>query len=126
MTLREPTRFRALSRPLRRGLPEGLDAVVAANPAKLADVHAHREPFKRLGERLHPHEYPRRPHAADVFAVARGEKEARSFDSRTEQLLDAYDVRRAVSLLESAPGKLLRALDLLLRAEGPIPHRTGP
>ncbi|WP_405833572.1 hypothetical protein [Streptomyces sp. NBC_01176] len=115
VTLREPTRFRALSRPARRALLAGLDAVVAANPAKLADVHAHREPFKRLGERLHPHEYPRWPHAADVFAVARGEKEARSFDSRVEKLLDEFDVLGAVRLLRSAPGKLFRALDLLLR-----------
>ncbi|MFF9331359.1 TerD family protein [Streptomyces albogriseolus] len=115
VTLQEPTRFRALPRPVRRALLAGLDAVVAANPAKLADVHAHREPFKRLGERLHPHEYPRWPHAAEVFAVARGEKEARSFESRLERLLDAYDVRGAVRLLESAPGKLFRALDLLLR-----------
>ncbi|MER7690831.1 hypothetical protein [Streptomyces sp. NPDC097610] len=115
VTLQEPTRFRALSRPTRRALLAGLDAVVAANPAKLADVHAHREPFKRLGERLHPHEYPRWPHAADVFAVARGEKEARSFDSRVEKLLDEFDVLGAVQLLKSAPGKLFRALDLLLR-----------
>ncbi|MFM9705966.1 hypothetical protein [Streptomyces galilaeus] len=115
VTLQEPTRFRALSRPARRALLAGLDAVVAANPAKLADVHAHRERFKRLGERLHPHEYPRWPHAADVFAVARGEKEARSFDSRVEKLLDEYDVLGAVRLLTSAPGKLFRALDLLLR-----------
>ncbi|MFG2857245.1 hypothetical protein ACGFZ9_42560 [Streptomyces mirabilis] len=115
VTLQEPTRFRALSRPTRRALLAGLDAVVAANPAKLADVHAHREPFKRLGERLHPHEYPRWPHAADVFAVARGEKEARSFDSRVEKLLDEFDVLGAVQLLKSAPGKLFRSLDLLLR-----------
>ncbi|MFF9753125.1 hypothetical protein C1708_06685 [Streptomyces sp. DH-12] len=115
VTLREPTRFRSLPRPVRRALLAGLDAVVAADPAKLADVHAHREPFKRLGERLHPHEYPHRPHAAEVFAVARGEKEARSFDSRVEELLDAYDVPGAVRLLRSAPGKLFRALDLLLR-----------
>ncbi|WP_431989213.1 hypothetical protein [Streptomyces albogriseolus] len=115
VTLQEPTRFRALPRPVRRALLAGLDAVVAANPGKLADVHAHREPFKRLGERLHPHEYPRWPRAAEVFAVARGEKEARSFESRLERLLDAYDVRGAVRLLESAPGKLFRALDLLLR-----------
>ncbi|MGA5767968.1 hypothetical protein ACPC36_10860 [Streptomyces pseudogriseolus] len=115
VTLREPTRFRSLPRPVRRALLAGLDAVIAANPAKLADVHAHREPFKRLGERLHPHEYPRWPHAAEVFAVARGEKEARSFDSRLERLLDAYDVPGAVRLLEAAPGKLFRTLDLLLR-----------
>ncbi|MCK8438482.1 TerD family protein [Streptomyces sp. D2-8] len=115
VTLQEPTRFRGFPRPVRRKLLAGLDAVVAANPARLADVHAYREPFKRLGERLHPHEYPQWPYAADVFAVARGEKEARSFDSRVEQLLDASDVLGAVRLLKSAPGKLFRALDLLLR-----------
>ncbi|MFJ1730683.1 TerD family protein [Streptomyces sp. NPDC088254] len=115
VTLQEPTRFRALPRPVRRALLAGLDTVVAANPAKLADVHLHREPFKRLGERLHPHEYPRWPHAADVFAVARGEKEARSFDGRVEKLLDDADVLGAVRLLKSAPGKLFRALDHLLR-----------
>ncbi|MFJ2733942.1 MULTISPECIES: TerD family protein [unclassified Streptomyces] len=115
VTLQEPTRFRGFSRPVRRALLAGLDAVVAANPAKLADVHAHREPFKRLGERLHPHEYPRWPHAAGVFTVARGEKEARSFDSRVGKLLDDFDVLGAVQLLKSAPGKLFRALDLLLR-----------
>ncbi|MEW2179201.1 hypothetical protein AB0890_23065 [Streptomyces sp. NPDC005406] len=115
VTLQQPTRFRSLSRPVRRALLAGLDAVIAANPAKLADVHAYREPFKRLGERLHPHEYPRWPHAAEVFAVARGEKEARTFDSRVEELLDEYDVLGAARLLSSAPGKLFRTLDLLLR-----------
>ncbi|MCX4967567.1 TerD family protein [Streptomyces sp. NBC_00654] len=115
VTLVEPTRFRSLSRPVRRALIAGLDAVVAAAPAKLADVTAHREAFKRLGERLHPHEYPGRPHAADVFAVARGEKEARSFDSHVEELLGLNDVTGAVRLLTAAPGKLFRSLDRLLR-----------
>ncbi|MFG2563039.1 hypothetical protein [Streptomyces sp. NPDC048496] len=116
VTLVEPTRFRSLPRPVRRALLAGLDAVVAAAPAKLADVTAHREAFKRLGERLHPHEYPRWPHAADVFAVARGEKEARSFDSRIEELLGANDVTGAARLLTAAPGKLFRSLDRLMRA----------
>ncbi|MCX4702873.1 hypothetical protein [Streptomyces sp. NBC_01373] len=115
VTLQEPTRFRALSRPVRRALLAGLDGVVGAAEAKLADVHAHREEFKRLGERLHPHEYPRWPQAAEVFAVARGELTARSFDSRVEELLGAGDVVAAAALLKSAPGKLLRALDRLLR-----------
>ncbi|MFF9209922.1 MULTISPECIES: hypothetical protein [unclassified Streptomyces] len=115
VTLTEPTRFSTLPRPVRRALLAGLDAVVAASPAKLADVTAHREPFKRLGERLHPHEYPRWPHAAEVFAVARGEKEARSFGSRVEELLATHDVTGAVTLLSAAPGRLYRALDRLLR-----------
>ncbi|MEX0167889.1 hypothetical protein [Streptomyces sp. LMG1-1-1.1] len=120
VTLREPTRFRALSRPVRRAVLAGLDAVVAAAPAKLADVAAHREPWKRLGERLHPHEYPRWPHAAEVFAVARGERRARSFDSLVEERLGRNDVTGAAELLTAAPGRLFRALDRLLRtADGP-------
>ncbi|MFF8774434.1 hypothetical protein [Kitasatospora sp. NPDC015120] len=116
VTLAQPTRFRPFSRPVRRALIAGLDAVVAAAPAKLGDVGAHREMFKRLGERLHPHEYPGRPHAAAVFAVARGERQARSFDSRVEEALGAGDVAAAVRLLSAAPGRLFRALDRLLRA----------
>lgn len=116
VTLQEPTRFRGMSRPVRRALLAGLDSVVAASPAKLADVAAHREAWKRLGERLHPHEYPRWPHAAEVFAVARGERTVRSFDSRVEELLDLGDVAAATELLKSAPGRLFRSLDLLLRA----------
>ncbi|MDV9192173.1 hypothetical protein R6L23_28880 [Streptomyces sp. SR27] len=121
VTLREPTRFRALSRPYRRALLTGLDAVVAASPAKLADVSAHAETWKRLGERLHPHEYPHLPHAAEVFAVARGERKVPSVDSRVEELLVRGDVTGAAELLASAaPGRLFRALDRLLRgaAEG--------
>ncbi|WP_405533253.1 hypothetical protein OG592_39205 [Streptomyces avidinii] len=115
VTLLEPTRLRTLPRSVRRALLAGLDAVVAAAPAKLADVHAHREMWKRLGERLHPHEYPQWPYAADVFAVARGEKTARSLDSRVEELLARGDTTAAVELLKAAPGKLFRSLDQLLR-----------
>lgn len=115
VTLQEPTRLRTLPRAVRRALLAGLDAVVTAAPAKLADVHAHREMWKRLGERLHPHEYPQWPHAADVFAVARGEKAARSVDGRVEELLAMSDITGAVELLKSAPGKLFRSLDRLLR-----------
>jgi len=116
VTLQEPTRLRTLPRSIRRALLAGLDTVIAATPAKLADVHAHREMWKRLGERLHPHEYPQWPHAADVFAVARGEKTARSFDSQAEELLAMNDITGAVELLKAAPGKLFRSLDWLLRA----------
>ncbi|MCK7624303.1 TerD family protein [Streptomyces sp. RS10V-4] len=115
VTLQAPTRFTALSRPVRRALLAGLDAVVAASPVKLADVSAYREPWKRLGERLHPHEYPRWPHAAEVFAVARGEQRVRSLDGRVESLLARHDTAGAVELLAAAPGKLFRSVDRLLR-----------
>jgi hypothetical protein len=116
VTLEEPVRFRSLRRPLRRALLAGLDRVVAASPAKLSDVHRHRERWKRLGERLHPHEHPQWPHAAEVFAVARGESRPASFDSRLEKALADGDLAAAVGLLTSAPGRLFRALDRLLLA----------
>ncbi|MEU9608475.1 hypothetical protein [Streptomyces sp. NPDC048057] len=117
VTLTEPTRFRSPARRVRRTLLAALDAVVAQSPAKLADVTTHREAFKRLGERLHAHEYQARwPHAADVFAVARGEREARSLDSQVEKALSTGDVTAAVRLLTTSPGKLFRSLDRLLRA----------
>ncbi|CCK31975.1 hypothetical protein BN159_7596 [Streptomyces davaonensis JCM 4913] len=114
VTLQEPTRFRGLSRPVRRALLAGLDSVVAAAPGKLADVPVHREAFKRLGERLHPHEFPQWPHAAEVFAVARGERKAPSFDRRVEELLGAGEIAGAAEVLKSAPGRLFRSLDRLL------------
>lgn len=114
VSLREPTRFRGFSRRVRRTLLAGLDAVIEASPAKLTDVLPHPEVWKRLGERLHPHEYPHLPYAADVFAVARGEKAVRTFDSRVEELLARADLVGATRLLASVPGKLYRSLDRLL------------
>ncbi|MEV7213422.1 TerD family protein [Kitasatospora cineracea] len=121
-TLAVPTRFGPLPRPVRRALLAALDGLVAAAPGKLADVLPHREPFKRLGERLHPHEYPKWPHAAEVFAVARGTAQVRGTAGRVEELLAAGEVVATAELLAAAaPGRLLRALDRLLRTA-----RTGP
>ncbi|BAJ32913.1 MULTISPECIES: TerD family protein [Kitasatospora] len=125
-TLATPTRFGPLPRPVRRALLAALDAVVAAAPGKLADVLRHRERFKRLGERLHPHEYPKWPHAAQVFAVARGEQRAQGVDGRVEELLAAGEPGAAAELLAAAaPGKLLRALDRLLRTARTEPERAA-
>ncbi|MGI5491234.1 hypothetical protein [Microtetraspora malaysiensis] len=116
VTLATATRFRSFRRAERRALLRALDAV--ATPAKLGDVPRHREQWKRLGERLHPHEYPQFPRAAGVFEVARGVREAAGFDSRVEAALAAGRTADAVELLEKAPGALLRRLDQLLRAGG--------
>ncbi|MCP2204876.1 hypothetical protein LX90_008614 [Lentzea flava] len=118
VTLQQSTRFRSFRRPERRVLLAALDHVVADNPGKLGDVPQRAEAWKRLGERLHPHEFGQWPHAQDVFAVARGEKTARSFAGRVEIALQDNDVRQAVDLLRQAPGVLLRQVDRLLRHSG--------
>ncbi|GAA0942832.1 hypothetical protein [Actinocorallia libanotica] len=114
--LEPATRLRSPSRRARRALLAALDGVVAASPAKLGDVNAHREQWKRLGERLHPHEYPCWPHAARVFAVARGEERAPSLAARVQSAMDARDVLRATRILTTAPGLLFRSLDWLVRS----------
>jgi hypothetical protein len=121
VTLATPTKFRSFARRDRRALMTALDNVVTANPDKLADVAPYGEPWKRLGERLHPHEHPQQtwPSASSVFAVARGEITVRSLVSRVEHAFDLADVAQAVRLLSNAPGLLVRNLDRSLRAAGP-------
>ncbi|WP_354697739.1 hypothetical protein DSM112329_03379 [Paraconexibacter sp. AEG42_29] len=115
VTLRARTRLRSFTRSERRALLAALDGVIAASPAKLADVGRRRERFKRLGERLHPHEYPRWPAAQAVFAVARGERVARSIGGRVEVALRAGEPSAAIAALAPAPGMLIRAVDRLAR-----------
>jgi hypothetical protein len=115
VSLATPTRFRAFRRRERRILLAALNDVVGANPAKLADVARYAEPWKRLGERLHPHEFGRWPHAQDVFAVARGERRVRGLAGRAEAAIRVGAIGPAASVLSAAPGLLLRSADRLLR-----------
>ncbi|MEU4567329.1 hypothetical protein [Micromonospora sp. NPDC023956] len=114
-SLRTPTRFRAFRRPERRMLLAALDQVVAASPAKLGDVARYAERWKRLGERLHPHEYAQWPHAQQVFAVARGERRVPNLAGRAEAAIRSGAVAPAAAVLSAAPGLLLRSADRLLR-----------
>jgi hypothetical protein len=110
-----PTRFRAFRRRERRVLLAALNEVVGANPAKLGDLARHAERWKRLGERLHPHEYHQWPHAQEVFAVARGERRAPNLAGRAEAAIRDGAIGPAASVLSAAPGLLLRSADRLLR-----------
>lgn len=118
-TLVEPARLRSFTRRERRLLLTALDGVVAADPGKLADVGRHVQGWKRLGEGLHPHEYPALEHARDVFAVARGDKRVRTLAARVEAAFGSGDVAAAVHLLSGAPGTLVRSLDRIMVAGGP-------
>jgi hypothetical protein len=114
-SLATPTRFRAFRRRERRILLAALNKAVGASPDKLADVARYAERWKRLGERLHPHEYDEWPHAQEVFAVARGERQVRNIAGRAEEAIRAGAVASAASVLSAAPGLLLRSADRLLR-----------
>jgi hypothetical protein len=119
VTLESTTRFRSFARPERRVIMAALDSVVRESPAKLADVARYAEPWKRLGERLHPHEHGQFPHARRVFTVARGEDRFPSLASRAEQAFREGEAARAARRLADAPGLLFRSLDRLLRSATP-------
>jgi hypothetical protein len=114
--LQKAPRFRSLPRRQREALLAALDAVtIGGNRARLADVNQYAEQWKRLGERLHPHEFGQYPHAQAAFAVARGERKARSLAGQVELAFAAGDTRSAASRLAIAPGMLWRSADRLLR-----------
>ncbi|MEV4772915.1 hypothetical protein [Micromonospora humida] len=115
VSLAAPTRFRAFRRPERRMLLAALNEVVAAHPDKLGDVARYAERWKRLGERLHPHEYDQWPHAQAVFTVARGERRVPNLAGRAETAIRVGAIGPAASVLSAAPGLLLRSADRLLR-----------
>ncbi len=115
VTLQERTRFRSLPRRHRRALLAALDRMIADNPAKLGDVGAYAEQWKRLGERLHPNEHPEHGSARRVFAVARGEERVPSLTGRVEAALASGNVVLATAILSAAPGMLYRSLDRLLQ-----------
>jgi hypothetical protein len=124
VSLATPTRFRAFPRRERRMLLAALDELVGVSPDKLGDVVRYAERWKRLGERLHPHEYDQWPHAREVFAVARGEQRVRNLASRAEAAIRAGAIGPAASVLSAAPGLLLRSADRLLRL-APASERTA-
>ncbi|MEU6021776.1 hypothetical protein [Micromonospora sp. NPDC047134] len=121
-SLAAPTRFRAFRRPERRVLLAALNDVVGARPDKLGDVARYAERWKRLGERLHPHEYDQWPHAQEVFTVARGQRRVPNLAGRAEAAIRSGAIVSAASVLSAAPGLLLRSTDRLLRLASPSQH----
>src|SRR5580765_833258 len=116
VTLQENTKFCSFSRSIRRKLLCALDSIIAVSSTQLADIHQYQERWKRLGERLHPHEYADKyAHAALVFAVARGERKVPTLESQVEAAFHSGDISRAVSILVSKPGLLVRNVDRISR-----------
>jgi hypothetical protein len=135
-----PARRRSLPRAVRRAVLACLDGM----PYLVEDLLRYREPWKRMAEVLHPHEYWQRyPSAAVAFAALRGtplftgapfgramvERAADhpdlmvmngwvrpvTFASRVEAALADKDGERALALLAHRPGELARRLSHLLR-----------
>jgi hypothetical protein len=112
VSLTKPTRFTRFCRRHRRLLL----ALLAAGGDITEDMRRWAEPWKRLGERLHPGEYAKAfPQVAAAFAVIRDGLPFDSFNSRIERALREGDIEGVALTLECRPGEYARRLDLLLR-----------
>lgn len=117
VSLAAATKFRRFSRPERRLLLELLEESGSITEDMLRYV----EPWKRLGERLHPGEYAVRfPRSATAFDIIRNDRPFATFRSKVEGAIGAGRLDEALALLRGRPGELARRLDhLLRRAEQP-------
>ncbi|MCU0494137.1 MAG: TerD family protein [Chloroflexaceae bacterium] len=112
VSLATATKFRRLTRPERRVLLELLEA----SGNTLEDMLRYVEPWKRLGERLHPGEYAARfPRSAAAFDAIRNNRPVATFRSQVEGAIRANHIDAAIAVLRTRPGELTRRLDHLLR-----------
>ena len=112
ISLATSTRFRNFTRSERRLLL----GLLEDSGASVEDMLRYPEPWKRLGERLHPGEYQDRfPRTYAAFDVLRNDRPFPTFRSRVEQALRTDALPEALALLSSRPGELARRLDHLLR-----------
>ena len=120
VTLTEPTRFVHFKRGIRRALLAAMDAIVTAFPDKVEDVLRYREAWKRLARELHPSEFALFKGAQRAFDVAGGREKLETFGSKAHAALvsggKSGDFTKAVTLLKTRPGTLVRHADLILRA----------
>lgn len=116
VSLAQKTKFKSFNRKERRLL---LGLLERCN-GRLEDMVRNKEPFKRLGERLHPGEYAKRfPRTAEAFTALRNEHAVVTFNSRVETALRNRDLNVALTALATRPGELARRLDQLLRLGTP-------
>lgn len=108
-------KFKSFPRSTRRVLLSSLSGILAGNESKLLDVNRYLEQWKRLGEKLHPHESSD-PLVRDMFAVARGDRKVCSQAAQAEKCMKIGAYSHAINLMQHNPGILFRSLDQVLMA----------
>jgi len=125
----EKTKFKSFPKRVRRVLMSGLEEVSGSNDS-LAMVLQYSEQWKRLGEKIHPHEFRGHDNAKAVFSTARGEGNVVSYASRLESAFVGFKGVKAkwrgeakwkgekdlILVLSQNPGSMFRNLDRALTA----------
>jgi len=115
VSLAEPTKFMKFKRQERKWLLELLERSDQPTEDMLRWV----EPWKRLGERLHPGDYAQQfPKTYAAFEVLRNDKPYSTFNRVIEKHLLEKNAIATLALVRTRPGDLTRRLDHLLRLGG--------
>lgn len=115
VSLTENTKFKNIKRKYRREIFDAIDQVCSKNLAVISDIHANKEIWKRLGEKLHPHESTSLKVKA-LFAEVRGDtKQYPSLASQQEALFATKDKAKVLEFYSKFPSLLGRSLDRVLR-----------
>lgn len=121
ISLANNTEYKSLKRPMRKLI---LSVLNSCGNLK-EDMYSYKEQWKRVGERLHPGEYPEYKNAYETFKALRENEDIVVFDNKFNTLMDsygnAYSVDKqciaddVVDLLKTRPGVFARKLDFVLR-----------
>ena len=112
ISLAENTKFKSFSRSDRRYL---LSMLEHCSGDIVEDMFRFRKKWIRLGERLHPSEYPYKK-VKSAFETIRKKGNVERFSTQVERALENCDIITAAKLLEQRPGNFARRLDHLVRS----------
>lgn len=113
VSLAENTKFRSFKRAERRMLLGMMNRLNEKNA--VLDVQAYAGQWKRVGEKLHPAEYPKYTVANNLFNHVRKGLHEDTITHKVNCCVDKGKVGKAAELISSKPGEFARNLDRFLR-----------
>lgn len=120
VSLAENTKFRNFKRSERRTLLGLLNSI---EHDIVEDMLRYEQQWKRLGERLHPGEYPF-VKVNEAFKVVRENGDHATFNSKVEAGIAKGNIFYSVKLLSQRPGEFVRRLDKVLRMSPTVATET--
>lgn len=114
ITLEKNTKIVSLSKYIRKTLLYYIDQIIKKDVSKVEDIFLYQEAWKRLGEKLHPHEYVYE-NAKYTFCVVRGDIKYNRWAGKVQSNLLYGDYHSAITLLSEKPGYLFRNIDRIAR-----------
>jgi hypothetical protein len=112
VTLVDNTKFKNLSRKVRRLILRGLEYVPAY---KYGDVFLNTERFKRLAKTLHPRDYPEYKNANYLFELVHNRNGYQRWEGEVSSLLQRKLYREAMFKMKDRPGVFVRNIGQVLR-----------